>query len=395
MILKTTSEIIRVISETASDLHILSDFVDISATAFVPNNLSAIVTSIGTTTIVQAPAAASQRQVKTISIANRGVALQNKVSVQFFDGTTANTVFIYVLNPGDAIQYKSDIGWSVLETNVKNVQVLSGVVNDPVAPVPDSLLLYAKKLAGRMIVKIKGPSGLDSPLQAALWQNNVTLWNNTNATAGLWIGTVGQGLGTFSVGTFTNSNILTSMKRGRWANVVTTLNQVIGQRNTEAMFTLGSAAGQGGFFFYARAGFDIWTNGSRFFAGFATATTVVSANPSLLNNTCGFAIDDTDNGAIYFFTRDNVGTITKTYTGFTAASNKCYDLAMSCPPNGNYIGWKIKELISDTEATGVVTSTLPLGTVWLTANVLASNAALTLVNSVQLSVNKIMIETDF
>jgi hypothetical protein len=38
--------------------------------------------------------------------------------------------------------------------------------------------------------------------------------------------------------------------RSRYANVVTTLNQVLGCRNTEAMFTRGSYLGKA-FFFYA------------------------------------------------------------------------------------------------------------------------------------------------
>jgi hypothetical protein len=36
--------------------------------------------------------------------------------------------------------------------------------------------------------------------------------------------------------------------------------------------------------------FDSWTNGGRFFAGMHTATTVISAEPSALNNTVGFVL---------------------------------------------------------------------------------------------------------
>jgi hypothetical protein len=43
--------------------------------------------------------------------------------------------------------------------------------------------------------------------------------------------------------------VYTSVKRGRYSNVVTTLNQVLGQRNIEAMYMRGSIAGQGGFSF--------------------------------------------------------------------------------------------------------------------------------------------------
>jgi hypothetical protein len=42
------------------------------------------------------------------------------------------------------------------------------------------------------------------------------------------------------------------------------------------MFTRGSLSEQGGLFFYARVGMDVWTNGGRFFTGMHTATTVIS-----------------------------------------------------------------------------------------------------------------------
>lgn len=56
-------------------------------------------------------------------------------------------------------------------------------------------------------------------------------------TAGVWNGkTVGAGAGTYSTALPTTTNLYTVCKRGRWANVVTTVNQVLGQRNTEAIF---------------------------------------------------------------------------------------------------------------------------------------------------------------
>jgi hypothetical protein len=44
---------------------------------------------------------------------------------------------------------------------------------------------YSKLIAGKGVLKVKGPSGLDFPLQTAFWQNNITMWNPTTATAGV------------------------------------------------------------------------------------------------------------------------------------------------------------------------------------------------------------------
>ena len=268
---------------------------------------------------------------------------------------------------------------------------------DPATPT-GALIVYAKSVAGRTVPKVKEPSGLDYALQASFWQNNVTMWNPTTETAGVWLGTAGQGwgggTGTYSTALPTDTNIYTSFKRGRWANVVTTANQVLGQRNTEAMFYRGSAvSGAGGFFFFSRCGFDVWTNGGRFFAGMHSGTTVISANPSALDNTVGFCVDSTDNGAIYFLTRGTAAT--KAATGITIVSNRGYDLFIFCAPGSSEYTWRIVDLVNGTEASGTATLTLPTNTTKLTTGVLASNAALTPVTSIQLGVNRIYVETDY
>ena len=271
---------------------------------------------------------------------------------------------------------------------------LEGVTTEPNTPANNFLKLYAKKISGFMAVKIKGASGLDFPLQTAFWQSNIIMWNPTNATAGLWLGTVGAGAGTYTTLLPTDINIYTSIKRGRWANVVTTLNQVLGQRNLELLFFRGSTViGAGGFKFFARGGMDIWTNGARFFTGMHSATTVVSANPSLLNNTVGFCVDNADNGLIYFLTRDTVAT--KVSTGFYMATNVGYDFYIFSAPNGTSYTWRIVNLNTGAEANGIATTNLPTVNTKLTAGFLASNALLTPVNSVQIGLNRLYIEKDY
>jgi hypothetical protein len=82
------------------------------------------------------------------------------------------------------------------------------------------------------------------------------MWNPTNATAGVWLGTVGATTGTCR-GLPTTTTVYTSVTRSRYSNVVNTANQILGARNTELMYE----RKRWGFFFYARAGMDVWTNG--------------------------------------------------------------------------------------------------------------------------------------
>lgn len=270
--------------------------------------------------------------------------------------------------------------------------VLFPASTDPATPAANTAYLYFKNIAGKMQPKVKGPSGLDFPLQSALWQNNVCMWTPTNFSAGFWLGTQGAGAGTYSSGLPSTGNLYTTTRRGRWANVVTTTNQVLGQRNTENIFYRGAGVG-GGFFFYARAGTDVWTNGGRFFAGMHSATTVVSADPSALNNTVGFCVDAADNGAISFLTRGTAAT--KTSTGMTLSNNAGFDFFIFCKPNDTEFDWRIVNINTGAEASGTATANLPAATTIVTTGVLASNAALTAATAIQLGVNRIYIETDF
>ena len=318
-------------------------------------------------------------------------------------GTTlARTTVISSSNSNAAVNFSSgtkDVFLTLAASKVPQLNgngaiLLPNISSEPSTPSSGNAYLYAKSISGKMVPKWKGSSGLDFPLQTAFWQNNITMWNTTTGTAGLWLGTAGAGAGTYSTALPTNTNLYTSTKRGRWANVVTTANQVLGQRNTEAMFFRGdTTSGAGGFFFFTRCGFDVWTTGGRFFAGMHSATTVVSADPSALNNTVGFCVDAADNGAISFLTRGT--SATKASTGYTITSNAGYNLYIFCAPGSSEYSWRIVDIVAGTEASGTATANLPTNSTKLTAGVLASNAALTTATQIQLGVNRIYVETDY
>lgn len=342
--------------------------------------------------------------IETPNVLTTASVSSNTITFTKGDGST----FPIIVNTGSGggtpggstneIQYNNGTGGFAGATNVEistagNLNLIA--TTDPATPSAGVLTMYSKTISGRTVPKVKGPSGLDYPLQSALWQNAVYMWSTTGATAGLWINTAGAGAGTFAstLPTTSGGTAYTIQKRSRYANVVTTANQPLGQRNTDAIFFRGAASGQGGFFFYARCGFDIWTNGGRFFAGMATANTVITADPSLLNNTVGFCVDAADNGAISFLTRGT--SATKQSTGLTISTGKGYDIFIFCKPNDTSISYRIVDLITGTEYSNTATLNLPANTTALTANVLASNAALTPVNSIQLGISKIYIETDY
>lgn len=313
-------------------------------------------------------------------------------------GTPGGSTTQIQFNDAGAFGGDADLTWDQTTNTLGLVGTdtgleLAGITTEPAAPPSDSLRLYSKSIAGRMVPKVKGPSGLDYALQSSFWQNNIMQWSMTTATAGVWFGTSGSSTGTFANTPPSTTNLYTACKRSRYSNVITTLNQVIGLRNNELTFFRGNTAGQGGFFFFSRCGFDTWTNGSRFFSGMHTASTVISADPSALNNTVGFAVDAADNGLIHFLTRGT--SATKTSTGFTITSQKGYDLFMFCAPNSSEISWRIVDFVAGTEASGTATTNLPANTTTMGIGTLASNAALTPANSVQMGVMRIYAESDY
>lgn len=270
---------------------------------------------------------------------------------------------------------------------------LTGVTTEPSAPSTGQLKIYSKKIAGKMFPKTVGPSGIDSPLQNAFWQNNICIWQPTTASNGLWLGTAPASAGTYATVLPTSTSLYTAMKRGRWSNIATTANQVLTQRSLELMYFLGNSAGMGGFFFYTRMGFDTWTDGGRLFAGLFNGNSLIQSDPSTVNNNIGFAVDVADNGLIYFQTK-GTGAAVRTSTGFTITSGSGYDMYIFAAPNSTTVSWRILEINTGTEATGSSAVSGPAVNVMMMAGIQASNAALTSVNAIQLCINRIYVETD-
>jgi hypothetical protein len=441
ILLKATSESLQIVTTTTANVDYSISYADITTTAFTPSTSEGKITTATTTTALAAPAASTQRQVKLITISNIDGSASNTIIVQkLITATTYRLTPTIILLAGETMQYMDGQGWTYYSATgaVKGNQTAAGsdtqlqynsggavsgdpdltwnattneltlggvdtsiimndITNEPSPSPAGELRLYAKNISGRSLLKFVGPAGIDSPYQPAFFGNNITMWSTTTATAGLWYGTAGSGAGTYSTSLATFTNTYTAIKRGVWSNVVTTTNQVIGQRNTEAMFFRGSIAGTGGFFFTARFGFNTWTAGCRLFVGMHTATTVVSANPSASLNIVGFGIDAGDT-AITFMHNAGTGTATKeTITGQpTLANNQGYDAYIFCRPNDSTVYYRLVDLLTGTEiVSSSVTLNLPVATTGMTAGVLGSNAALTTVNAIQLGLNRIYVESDY
>jgi hypothetical protein len=250
------------------------------------------------------------------------------------------------------------------------------------AAAADTLKVFARKVAGRMTLKYVGPSGVDQVVQDKISENGQVLYLPNNGTAvGLNLGLAWTSGGTVSHPTpsSTAPAIYNQQKRTRWANVVTTTNQVLGLRTAtaEKRFWRGNAAGLGGFNFHARFAIGLWPAATvRLFVGLNDSNAGWVISDTLTGNGCGLWHDTTEAATVLnFVTRDGTTATKAAITlGSALAAGQCYDFWMWSAPNGSAIGYKLVDL-----ATGVVrvdtttTTTIPLATAFLGPELAMSN----------------------
>lgn len=277
---------------------------------------------------------------------------------------------------------------------------------NPTAPVTDSLLLYSRKIAGRIMPKWMPPSGLDTFVQPALFGNNIVLYMpNTGTTAGLNMGTP------WAVGTTvshptpasTAPAMYNSLKRTRSANVVTTTNQILGVSSIvtgAAQFWRGNAAGQGGFFFFSRFSIDLWPATTvRMFVGLHSGTTAVVASDTFpAISMCGLTHVTTDAATVLNFTTKDGTTATSqaiTLTGALAA-NQVFDFYMFMKPNDSTIYYRLDDLIAGTTLIdSSKTTNLPATTVFMGPSATMSNGTVNITAATTaIGVNRIYVESD-
>ena len=269
-------------------------------------------------------------------------------------------------------------------------------MTDPSAPAASNLRVYAQDIAGRMLLKMKGPSGLDTPFQPALFTNNVSmLLPSTGTTITVW-GMQNTTVGTASTPTITSADMANMMRRVRVTSA-TTANSASELRSTQPLVGRGSVAGLGGFFYAVRFSINSTTANQRLFSGLTAATgaTSTSAAPSSLVNMVGVGWDSTD-ANLQIMSNDNTGTATKVDLGSSFPTNTTaavYELIMFAPPNGSTIGYRVTRLDTGAVTSGTLSSDLPQNTVVLTHHQYMNNGGTAA--AVVLDVNRVYIESDY
>jgi hypothetical protein len=277
------------------------------------------------------------------------------------------------------------------------------VAVEPSPPLAGKLSLYAKSIAGRILPKIVGPSGIDTVLQVGLSGNSVFLVSPASGTtAPTAIGGTLTTAATMSAQqTIASANPWLATWRKRF-QTSTTAGNLSGMRTAYAQWFRGNAAGFGGFFFRAQFGQNINLNGAQTFIGLCASTAALAATAgavSALLNMIGVGFDTTDanTGNWFLYRNDGSGTATKVDLGSGAARNTThgYDLVIYCPPGA---ATEIFVRITNIHTGAVVletsyTTDLPAVNVGMAFKAETNNGAVAAASNIEVA--KVYIETDY
>jgi hypothetical protein len=101
---------------TTSQLPFVTSYADLTTTTFTAGSLTGATNSTTAVTIAAAPAASTQRQVKSINVYNADT-VSTTVTIRYNDNATTRILVKAVLATGESLVYTQDAGWQVIQAN--------------------------------------------------------------------------------------------------------------------------------------------------------------------------------------------------------------------------------------------------------------------------------------
>jgi len=120
LILASTSDIIRLVTSAASQIEVHASYGDLTvSTGAVDLNRTntAAITTATTTTVVPSPGSGVKRNVKHLNITNDHASASCVVTVEHFDGTTAEELIAVTLLPGENMVFGETGMWTHYDAN--------------------------------------------------------------------------------------------------------------------------------------------------------------------------------------------------------------------------------------------------------------------------------------
>jgi hypothetical protein len=356
-----------------------------------PIILASLTNTAGATANIITGIASTKTRVVQLSVRNKDATNANTITVRRTDGTNTTDGVTCSLLAGEVLEYNSAGTWihytsdGVIKAQgtIQDLVIAAAASTAHASSAVDTLVVFARKRAGRMNLKYIGPTGVDHVVQDKLSEEGYSLYlPNNGTTVGLNYGLAWTSGGTVSHPTpaTTAPAIVNQQKRTRWANVVTTTNQFLGIRTAtaEKRYWRGNAAGLGGWNFHARFSVALWPAATvRLFVGLNDSNSGWVISDTLTGNGCGFWHDTTEAATVLTFVTRNGTTATKSsaITLTTAlAAGQGFDAYIWAAPNGSEIGYAlIDQANGNVLVDTTTTTTIPLNTAFLGQEIAMSN----------------------
>ena len=306
---------------------------------------------------------------------------------------------------GDGVTLWNDLPFTVLTGAFTALDLTA--TTDPGATAAGHMALYAKTIGGRVMPKIVGPSGLDTPLQPLVGSNKIGGFcpQGNAATATIWGCYIAPtAIGTATTRAVATTNLFTRMRRLGFVSTAVAGN-LCGARVAAAQVTTGTGANDGsGFFKKVRFGISdavLVAAGARTFVGVSFSTGApTNVEPSTLTNCVGVGNRAADTNLHIFYGGSAAQAPINLGPNFPSntVNTDVYDLTLFAPPNSGDVYYEVTRLNTGHVAAGLLLSAggvaLPSPTTlitymqaWRTNNVTAAAVGLDIMSD--------YVETDF
>lgn len=116
--LTSTSDLIRVVTSSASQIEVHASYVDFNGTAVTPGRTNTPhITTATTTTVVPSPGSSVQRNLKHLNITNDHASVACIITVEHTDGTTVEELISVTLLSGENMVLGEDGRWTHYDAN--------------------------------------------------------------------------------------------------------------------------------------------------------------------------------------------------------------------------------------------------------------------------------------
>ena len=265
---------------------------------------------------------------------------------------------------GDGATAWTSLNYNQLAPEITTL-LLDGQSSDPSAPASGNLTIYSKAIAGRMMLKQIGPSGLNTAFQPLLARNKIGYWcppGNATTVPGVLGFTAYTVVTTAVLRTIATSNLFARMRRLGFPST-TSAGAAAGARVAVAQVTVGDGAGNGGFFKVIRWGISdaVFKSACRTFIGVSSSTGAPSnGEPSALTNSIGMGHGAADTTMHIYYGGSAAQTPIDLGASFPANTTNIdvYELALFAPSSSNNtVYYEVTRINTGDRATGTLTGT--------------------------------------